>query len=120
MIPNMTNFLIEEFTQYKVFLYGRKVKGEQTDQAIYINIPSGKAYFYFCSNFMKDNYVEQKGDKKHFHVYLRADKYPHWIDLFRNEGPLFFFYDYNRDLCYITTSDEPVGEGEWKKLALQV
>jgi hypothetical protein len=116
----MSSFLIEEFTTYKVFLYGRKVKGEQTDQAIYINIPSGKAHFYFCSNYMKDNYVEDKNGKKHFHVFLRAEKYAHWIDLFRNESPLFFFYDYDRDLCYITTSDEPVGEGELKSIAAQV
>jgi hypothetical protein len=108
----MSNFLIEEFSHYKVFLYGRKVKGEQTDQAIYINIPSGKVHFYFCHNFMKDNHVEEINGKKIFNVYLRAEKYNSWIDLFRNEAPLFFFYDYDRDLCYITTSDEPVGEGE--------
>lgn len=109
----MENYIIEEFQFYKVFLYGRKIAGQQIDQAIYINLPSGRAFFNFCSNYMQDNYVEEKNGKKYFHVYLRADKYPHWIDLFRNEGPLFFFYDYDKDFCFITTSDEPVGEGEY-------
>lgn len=112
----MSNFIIEEFNFYKVSLYGRKAKGEQTDQAIYLNIPSGKVCLYFCHNFMKDNRVEELGEKKIFHIYLRADKYAAWIDILRNESPLFFFYDFERDLCYITTSDEPVGEGELKSL----
>lgn len=113
----MSNFLIEEFSHYKVFLYGRKVKGEQTDQAIHINLPSGKAFLYFCSNYMKDNYIVDNGAKKEYHVYLRAEKYIHWIDILRNESPLFFFYGFEKDLCYITTSEEPVGEGELKSLA---
>lgn len=108
----MENYIIEEFTHYKVFLYGRKMKGEQTDQSIQINLPSGKAYIYFCNNYMKDNYTEKVTGAINYHVYLRADKYPAWIDILRNEKPLYFFYSFESDMCYITTSDEPVGEGE--------
>lgn len=108
----MGNFIIEEFNHYKVSLYGRKVKGQQTDYGIQFNIPSGKAYLYFCKNYMQDNYIEEKKNSKIFHIYLRAEKYPAFIDLLRYEKPLFFFYNYNDDSFYITTSDEPVGEGE--------
>ncbi len=108
----MENFIIEEFSFYKVFLYGRKALGQQTDQSIHINIPSGKVFLNFCKNFMRDNYYEEVGAKKHFHVYLRADKYPSFIDILRNEQPLFFYYNMDDHLMYITTTDEPVGENE--------
>ena len=106
------NFIIEEFDKYKVFLYGKKFEGEQTDYGVDISIPSGKVYFRFCKNFMKDNYVEEIAGTKRFFVYLRADKYNAWIDILRNETPLFFFYNFDDDSCYMTTSDEPVGENE--------
>ena len=105
-------FIIEEFSTYKVFLYGKKFEGQQTDYGIDITIPSGKAYFRFCKNFMKDNHVEERNGKKYFFIYMREEKYAKWIDLLRNETPMYFFYNYTDDSCYITTSDEPVGESE--------
>jgi len=108
----MGKFIIEEFTFYKVFLYGRKAMGEQTDYRIQINIPSGKVFLNFCKNFMKDNHFEEKNGKYTFEIYLRSDKYPAHIDILRNEKPLFFFYDLDEHLSYLTTTDEPVGEAE--------
>lgn len=109
----MENFIIEEFSHYKVFLYGRKALGQQTDQSIHINLPSGaKAVLNFCKNFMRDNFVEQVGSKTVYNVFLRADKYPSFIDILRNEKPLFFYYNLSEHLMYITTTDEPVGEAE--------
>lgn len=105
-------FIIEEFDKYKVFLYGKKFEGEQTDYGIDLTLPSGKAYLRFCKNYMKDNQVIQHGDKRNYYIYLRADKYPAWIDILRNEQPLFFYYNFEDDSMYITTSDEPVGESE--------
>ncbi len=108
----MDKFIIEEFSFYKVFLYGRKALGHQTDYSVQITIPSGKVFLYFCKNFMKDNYVDDSNPKKEFHVFLRADKYPAYIDILRNEKPLFFYYNFDQDMMYITTTDEPVGEAE--------
>lgn len=108
----MAKFIIEEFDRYKVFLYGKKFEGEQTDYGIDLTLPTGKAYLRFCKNYMKDNFVQEVGDSKHYYIYLRADKYPAWIDILRNEQPLFFYYNFDDDSCYITTSDEPVGESE--------
>jgi len=110
----MSNFVIEEFSHYKVFLYGRKALGHQTDVSIHINVPSGKVFLYFCKNFMKDNHVLENNGKKEYHVFLRAEKYPSFIDILRNESPLFFYYNMDEDLMYITTTDEPVGEAELK------
>jgi hypothetical protein len=106
------NFLIEEFDKYKVFLYGKKMEGEQTDYGVDLTLPSGTAYLRFCKNYMKDNYINEVNGKKYFHIFLRADKYPAFIDILRNETPLFFFYNFNDDSFYLTTGDEPVGENE--------
>jgi len=106
------SFIIEEFKYYKVFLYGRKAGGEQTDYGIDIHIPSGKARLKFCSNYMRENECIEKNGKYFFKVYLRADKYPAFIDILRYEKPLYFFYDLDKNLSYITTEDEPVGEEE--------
>lgn len=108
----MANFIIEEFQFYKVFLYGKDAEGEQTDYGIDLSIPSGKVYIRFCKDFMPKNYIEEVGGKKKLHVYLRADKYPRWIDILRYEKPLFFYYNFDENKCYLTTSDEPVGEEE--------
>lgn len=108
----MNQIFIEEFTHYKVFLYGRLAEGVQTDYGININLPSGKVIIKFCMNWMQENYYEEKNGKYTFYVFLRTDKYPNWIDLLRNEKPLFFSYNLETTICYITTSDEPVGEAE--------
>ncbi len=108
----MDNIIIEEFKHYKVFLYGRQAQGQQTDYGININIPSGKVIIKFCMNWMRENYYEDKNGKYTFNVFLRTDKYINWIDLLRNEKPLFFCYNLDTNICYITTSDEPVGEAE--------
>lgn len=108
----MANFIIEEFTFYKVSLFGRDVKGPKTDFGIQFNIPSGHVVLRFTRDLTQENKVIEKVGKKHFFVYLRAEKYPAFIDIMRNEKPLFFFYDFDNNQAYITTSDEPVGEGE--------
>jgi len=37
------------------------------------------------------------------------------VDLLRNEKPIRFFFRDDNMASYLTTSDEPVGEGERKK-----
>lgn len=106
------NQFIEEFKHYKVFLYGREAEGQQTDYGINISLPSGLVIVKFCMNWMRENHYEEKNGKYTFNVYLRTDKYVNWIDILRNEKPLFFSYNTKTNICYITTSDEPVGEGE--------
>jgi hypothetical protein len=107
------NFIIEEFDKYKVFLYGRKYEGEQSYYGIDLMLPSGRAYLRFCRDFMKDNHVVKHGDKNHYFVYLDDGKYAAFIDILRNEMPLFFYYNFDNDSFYVTSSDEPVGENEF-------
>lgn len=108
-----TNFIIEEFNLYKVFLYGRKHMGRQTYYGIDLTLPSGTAYLRFSENDERENHVVKRGEGKYyFHIFLDRQKFPKFIDILRNEKPLFFFYNFDDDSTYITTSDEPVGENE--------
>ena len=107
----MANFIIEEFTTYKVFLYGRKYKG-RTYYGIDLHLPSGTAFLRFSHDDKRENHCVEQGDKKYYHIFLDKEKFPAFIDILRNEKPLFFYYDFEDDSTYITTSDEPVGENE--------
>ena len=107
----MTNFLIEEFKFYKVFLYSNKSE-DSADCSIHIKLKSGMANLKFYEGNVPDNFVVNKGSFHDFHVNISLTKYPYFIDILRNEKPLFFYYDYNDNESYITTSEEPVGEEE--------
>jgi hypothetical protein len=108
----MDNFIIEEVLHYKVSLYSRNAGGERTDYGIQFRVPSGIAILRFTRDYEIQNSVEKKGKSNIYHVYIRAEKYPAYIDILRYEKPIFFYYDLANNLSYITTSDEPVGEGE--------
>ncbi len=46
-------------------------------------------------------------------MYIEADHYERFIDLLRNERPVYAYIDLvNPDRCRIYTGTEPVGEGE--------
>jgi hypothetical protein len=105
----MEDYIIEEFKVYKVFL----LSGIENDASIHIKIPSGIAVIRFLHDKLPDNKVVTKDDgSKIFKIHAPAVNYPFYIDIMRNEGPLFFFYDFKENVSYITTTDEPVGEGE--------
>jgi hypothetical protein len=107
----MDNFIIEEFTNYKVFLYGNN-SDSGFNYSIHLSLPSGRAILWFGKAITIKNNIVQKGTKKIFNCYFDANSYYNFIDILRNEKPLFFFYDFEKNSCYLTTSDEPVGENE--------
>lgn len=106
----MENIIIEEFTHYKVLLYGQGAK-DKADFGIMMKIPSGVVHLRFLKGDLPENRMEEKRNKVFF-VYHRSDQYAAFIDIFRNEEPLFFFYNMSTNLSYITSTDEPVGEEE--------
>lgn len=106
----MENFIIEEFENYKVFLYSKSESN--IEYKVLIKIPSGHIFLWFINGNLPVNDVEDIGNKRVLNCYFRASRYPHFIDILRNEKPLFFYYNKDDKTCYITTSDEPVGEGE--------
>jgi hypothetical protein len=47
-----------------------------------------------------------------FDVWSWMSTYPHCVDLLRNESPVNFYYNDATNVALLTTSLEPVGEGE--------
>ncbi|MBT8189207.1 MAG: hypothetical protein HKN67_09645 [Saprospiraceae bacterium] len=107
----MSNFIIEEFSFYKIFIYNNQSE-KNADASIQIKLDSGMAYIHFMRNSLPPNHVEDKGQLKNFHVYVSYDKFPDYVDIMRYEKPMFFYYNEDDQRSYITTSDEPVGEEE--------
>lgn len=107
-------FIIEEFNFYKVFLYGKDEDHIEADYGIQIDIPSGHVNLIFVHELsgLKNTCTPKKGGKYVFNVYLNSRKFSNFIDILRNEEPLFFYYNFTNNNSYITTTTEPVGEHE--------
>ncbi len=109
----MSNFIIEEFTTYKIFLYNN-ISEQNANCGIQIKLNSGIAYLHFMRSNLPNNQIISKGNFNDYHCYVSLDKFAHYVDILRNEKPLYFYYKHNDNLSYVTTSDEPVGEEESK------
>lgn len=99
------SFIIEQFKTYKVFLF-------KDTNSIHIKLKSGKAILRFIKGRLKKNKITAAGKQNLYESFYPMDSYMAHIDLLRNEKPLFFFFSELDNSSYITTSDEPVGEGE--------
>lgn len=106
-----TNFIIEGFEFYKVLLFSHHTNSS-IDAGVEITLPDGKAIIRFTHDSIPANSVEKIGSKTIYHVYYDIMMYPHIIDILRYEEPLFFYFNLDNHESYITTGDEPVGEGE--------
>jgi len=105
-------FIIEEFKKYKVSLFsggGANALGATVSIKLKNN---SKALFSFKSGRLRKNKVNSKGNSKIYEIFVPYERYSAFIDILRNEKPLFFYYNLSDNVSYITTSDEPVGEGE--------
>ncbi len=108
----MANFLIEEFKKYKVTLYSN-TKNNHELYAIHLKLPSGEAILKFGDVALDENsHTETVNNRSKYILHFHANRFPAFIDILRNEKPLFFYFNIDLNQGYITTSDEPVGEGE--------
>lgn len=106
----MANFIIEEFELYKATIHDGNYNN--LDYSIELPLPDGEAHLRFKEGDLPSNSVSIKGETKVYDVFYHSKRYMHMIDLLRNEGPLYFYYNLDTGHSYITTGDEPVGEGE--------
>ena len=107
-----------DVSTYLVFAYGGPGGNSGADATISLGIPNAFAYLRF---FPEGTALPPNSKATHisgqpiFYVSYRYAQLANVVDLLRNEKPIrFFFRDDNLD-SYITTSDEPVGEGEKRK-----
>jgi len=107
----MSDFHIEEFRNYKVFLYAFTDEDDAVEASIHIKLSNAMGILKFCKGSVPSNNIEMKGGVKVLNLHFRANRYSHFIDILRNEKPLFFYFNKVTNVGFITTSDEPVGEG---------
>ena len=107
----MSNFIIEEFEEYKVILFSHNTQ-ETIQYSVELELPDGKGILRFVTGDLPINTMEKIGSKNIYYVYYHADNYPAMIDILRNEKPLYFYYNHDNHESYVTTSNEPVGEAE--------
>ena len=107
-----------DVSTYLVFAYGGPGGNSGADATISLGIPNAFAFLRF---FPENAALPPNSKAMHisgqpiFYVSYRYAQLANVVDLLRNEKPIrFFFRDDNMD-SYITTSDEPVGEGEKRK-----
>ena len=68
-------------------------------------------YFYHSGETMPDNHCNPK--QTFGEIYARAEEYSWYIDILRNEKPVYAYIDSTKpSLNQITTGPEPVGEEE--------
>lgn len=109
------NFIIEEFEFYKVLLFSHHTNSN-IEAGVEIALPDGKAILRFVKSDLPHNSMETIGSKNIYYIYYHMDMYANIIDILRYEEPLYFYYNHDNHESYITTGDEPVGEGEIEKV----
>jgi hypothetical protein len=99
---------------YSVFAYsGPQASGLRA--MIYVSLPKATAQlrFYQDNTTIPNNtYINPSSASKVYVVNYPYYQYAGLLDLLRNEKPIMFSFNEGNGEAYITTSDEPVGEGE--------
>lgn len=112
----MSQFIIEEVDKYKATLYSNNSK-EHEQYSIHLNIGSGEAIVkFFDENPAENTFKETVNNHNTFNLNVLSERFPNFIDILRNEKPVFFYFNKVTLQGYITTSDELVGEGDPKVL----
>jgi hypothetical protein len=111
----MANQTFVTVSTYKVFCYGGPAGNSGADAAISLGIPNAYCFlrFYPEGATLPPNAKETHiSGQPLFYVSYRYAQLANVVDLLRNERPIQFFFRDDTLASYITTSDEPVGEGE--------
>jgi hypothetical protein len=103
---------IKNIDKYAYMLFPSRDNNFDTKAVVMINSDDE---FLGYLNFLTDGAPLPKPEKTdgiyHFHYHYKD--LPVIVDMFRNEKPVFLFYmDNDKESCRISTSMEPVGEGE--------
>ena len=100
---------------YLVFAYGGPGGNSGADASISLGIPNAFAFLQFypeATSLPPNSKATHASGKPIFYVSYRYAQLPNVLDLLRNEKPIKFLFRDDNLTSYITTSDEPVGEGE--------
>jgi hypothetical protein len=118
VISGRTEFMAITFVDvstYLVFSYGGPGGNSGADAAISLGIHDAFAFLRFFpegSPLPPNSKATHSSGQPIFYVSYRYAQFENVVDLLRNEKPIRFFFRDETLISYITTSDEPVGEGE--------
>jgi hypothetical protein len=104
-----------DISTYLVFAYGGPNGNANADATISLGIPNAFAFLRFFPEGVAlpaNSKATHVSGKPMFYVSYRYAQLANVIDLLRNEKPVKFFFNDATMAAYVTTSDEPVGEGE--------
>ena len=107
-----------DVSTYLVFAYGGPGGNAGADATVSLGIPDAFAFLRF---FPENTPLPPNSKETHisgkpiYYVSYRYAQLANVVDLLRNEKPIRFFFRDDNLASYVTTSDEPVGEGERKK-----
>jgi hypothetical protein len=110
----MPNVLLDIST-YLVFEYGGPQGLSDVRAVISLGVPNATAtLFFYPDNVAIPNNLTgtDMSGQKWYNANYPYYQYAGVIDLLRNEQPVKFFFRDDNLATYITTSHEPVGEGE--------
>ena len=89
------------------------MSGIKNDFTKDIKLPIGVAVIWFMNKGSAKNSVEvSDSGKKISKVYTHKENSFSYVDILKNEGPLFFFYDFDENVSNFTTTEIPASEGE--------
>ena len=104
-----------DVSTYQVFAYAGPTGNGGVAAGVSLGIPNAFAFLQF---YPESSPVPANSKSIHisgnpiFYVNYRYSQLNTVIDLLRNESPIKFFFRDETLVSYITTSSEPVGEGE--------
>ena len=104
-----------EVSTYLVFSYGGPNGNGGADATVSLGIPKGWAFLRFYPERVTvpaNSKSTHTSGKPIYYVNYRYAQLNNVIDLLRNEKPIRFFFRDDAMVAYLTTSNEPVGEGE--------
>ncbi|MEW6733457.1 MAG: hypothetical protein AB1489_19170 [Acidobacteriota bacterium] len=105
-----------DVSNYLVFAYGGPDGNAGVDASISLGIGNAFAFlnFYPEGSLLPPNSKSIHGPTGYpiFYVRYRYAQFANIVDLLRNENPIKFFFNDTNLASYLTTSQEPVGEGE--------
>lgn len=101
--------------QYKevisLYLQRTWTLGSDDDTGYWIQ---NKAIIYFVPNNsdLPDNAFLDAGEYRRFQIYCYWSRYQYFVDMMRNEKPVYFRFNHDTKFAYFDTNAEPIGEEE--------
>jgi hypothetical protein len=80
--------------------------------ALYLTGDFGTAFLNFVPAGQALGKNQKRPNTNVFDIWFWDHMWPAMIDMLRNEGPVFFYYDDSYNGALFKTAPEPVGEGE--------